>query len=231
MSGGTTSTILSNLEPDKVYSVAVVPVYPDVEGIREQEKGKTSESPLPSPPGSPDLPSPAPASITTKWTGSTGAELQAVWNLLLRNMCSSCWKVESSSAPSGGAAALPVPDLKPELQQSHSSGSAPGGHLTSWSDVFQSRWVESRTCRSPTPPPTPCGSTGSLPRATSDTTTSSTCRLPEGRRAWWVSWSPATIFHLVLTHLVLTLLSHCCLTDSGAGNVHQHCPEGTAARH
>lgn len=72
MSGGTTSTILSNLEPDKVYSVAVVPVYPDVEGIREQEKGKTSESPLPSLPGSPDLPSPAPGFITTKWTGSTG---------------------------------------------------------------------------------------------------------------------------------------------------------------
>lgn len=45
MSGGTTSTILRNLGPDKVYSVAVVPVYPDVEGIREQEKGKTSESP------------------------------------------------------------------------------------------------------------------------------------------------------------------------------------------
>lgn len=45
MSGGTTSTVLRNLEPDKVYSVAVVPVYPDVEGIREQEKGKTSESP------------------------------------------------------------------------------------------------------------------------------------------------------------------------------------------
>lgn len=91
VSGGTTSTILSNLEPDKVYSVAVVPVYPDVEGIREQEKGKTSESPLPSLPGSPDLPSPAPGFITTKWTGSTGDELQTVWNLLLRNMCSSCW--------------------------------------------------------------------------------------------------------------------------------------------
>lgn len=44
VSGGTTSTVLRNLEPDKVYSVAVVPVYPDVEGIREQEKGKTSES-------------------------------------------------------------------------------------------------------------------------------------------------------------------------------------------
>lgn len=47
VSGGTTNTILRNLEPDTVYSVAVVPVYPDVDGIREQEKGKTSESPIP----------------------------------------------------------------------------------------------------------------------------------------------------------------------------------------
>lgn len=43
MSGGTTSTTLRNLDPDTVYSVAVVPVYPDVDGIREEEKGKTSE--------------------------------------------------------------------------------------------------------------------------------------------------------------------------------------------
>lgn len=43
VSGGTTSTTLRNLDPDTVYSVAVVPVYPDVDGIREEEKGKTSE--------------------------------------------------------------------------------------------------------------------------------------------------------------------------------------------
>nr|XP_046228238.1 collagen alpha-1(XII) chain isoform X2 [Scatophagus argus] len=41
VSGGTTTTILRNLDPDTVYNVAVVPVYPDVEGIRQAEKGKT----------------------------------------------------------------------------------------------------------------------------------------------------------------------------------------------
>nr|XP_029137515.1 collagen alpha-1(XII) chain-like [Labrus bergylta] len=41
VSGGTTSTILRNLETDTVYNVAVVPVYPDVQGIRQAEKGKT----------------------------------------------------------------------------------------------------------------------------------------------------------------------------------------------
>lgn len=43
MSGGTTSTILRNLESDTLYTVAVIPVYPDVEGIRQEEKGRTSE--------------------------------------------------------------------------------------------------------------------------------------------------------------------------------------------
>ncbi|XP_037541159.1 collagen alpha-1(XII) chain [Nematolebias whitei] len=41
VSGGTTSTILRNLESDTLYSVAVIPVYPDVEGIRQEEKGRT----------------------------------------------------------------------------------------------------------------------------------------------------------------------------------------------
>ncbi|XP_030576758.1 collagen alpha-1(XII) chain isoform X3 [Archocentrus centrarchus] len=41
VSGGTTTTVLRNLDPDTVYNVAVVPVYPDVEGIRQEEKGKT----------------------------------------------------------------------------------------------------------------------------------------------------------------------------------------------
>ncbi|XP_074472614.1 collagen alpha-1(XII) chain isoform X2 [Sebastes fasciatus] len=41
VSGGTTTTILRNLESDTVYRVAVVPVYPDVEGIRQAETGKT----------------------------------------------------------------------------------------------------------------------------------------------------------------------------------------------
>ncbi|XP_038582153.1 collagen alpha-1(XII) chain isoform X2 [Micropterus salmoides] len=38
---GDTTIILRNLDPDTVYNVAVVPVYPDVEGIRQAEKGKT----------------------------------------------------------------------------------------------------------------------------------------------------------------------------------------------
>lgn len=46
MLGGTSSTTLRNLDPDTVYDVAVVPIYPDVEGIRQAEKGKTSESEL-----------------------------------------------------------------------------------------------------------------------------------------------------------------------------------------
>ncbi|XP_041814167.1 collagen alpha-1(XII) chain [Chelmon rostratus] len=41
VSGGTTSTVLRNLDADTVYNVVVVPVYPDVEGIRQAEKGKT----------------------------------------------------------------------------------------------------------------------------------------------------------------------------------------------
>ncbi|XP_029705380.1 collagen alpha-1(XII) chain isoform X1 [Takifugu rubripes] len=41
VSGGTTSTTLRNLDPDTVYDVVVVPIYPDVEGIRQAEKGKT----------------------------------------------------------------------------------------------------------------------------------------------------------------------------------------------
>uniref|UniRef100_A0A8C9ZNQ8 Collagen alpha-1(XII) chain n=1 Tax=Sander lucioperca TaxID=283035 RepID=A0A8C9ZNQ8_SANLU len=41
VSGGTTTTVLRNLDADTAYNVAVVPMYPDVEGIRQAEKGKT----------------------------------------------------------------------------------------------------------------------------------------------------------------------------------------------
>ncbi|XP_039980832.1 collagen alpha-1(XII) chain isoform X2 [Xiphias gladius] len=41
VSGGTNSIILRNLDPNTLYNVAVVPVYPDVEGIRQAEDGKT----------------------------------------------------------------------------------------------------------------------------------------------------------------------------------------------
>ncbi|XP_047243771.1 collagen alpha-1(XII) chain isoform X2 [Girardinichthys multiradiatus] len=41
VSGGTTTTILRNLDPDTLYNVAVVPIYPDIQGIRQEDKGKT----------------------------------------------------------------------------------------------------------------------------------------------------------------------------------------------
>ncbi|XP_071397697.1 collagen alpha-1(XII) chain-like, partial [Centroberyx affinis] len=41
VSGGTTSTVLRNLEADTLYNVSVVPVYPDVDGIRQSDEGKT----------------------------------------------------------------------------------------------------------------------------------------------------------------------------------------------
>ncbi|XP_014835636.1 PREDICTED: collagen alpha-1(XII) chain-like [Poecilia mexicana] len=44
VSGGTTTTVLRNLQADTLYSVAVVPVYPDVEGIRQEDQGRTSRS-------------------------------------------------------------------------------------------------------------------------------------------------------------------------------------------
>lgn len=43
VSGSTTSTVLKNLDPDTEYTVTVVPVYPEMEGISQSEKGKTSE--------------------------------------------------------------------------------------------------------------------------------------------------------------------------------------------
>lgn len=41
VSGTTTSTVLKNLEPDTEYTVTVVPVYPEMEGISMSENGKT----------------------------------------------------------------------------------------------------------------------------------------------------------------------------------------------
>ena len=39
-----TNTVLRNLQPDVEYKVTVVPVYADMEGKRQSENGKTSES-------------------------------------------------------------------------------------------------------------------------------------------------------------------------------------------
>lgn len=41
VSGGTTSTVLRNLLSDTLYTVTVAPVYPEGEGKRQSEKGKT----------------------------------------------------------------------------------------------------------------------------------------------------------------------------------------------
>lgn len=44
VSGGTTSTTLRNLLSDTAYTVTVVPVYPEGEGLRQSDHGKTRES-------------------------------------------------------------------------------------------------------------------------------------------------------------------------------------------
>lgn len=44
VSGGTTNTVLRNLLSDTRYTVTVVPVYPEGEGFRQSEKGKTRKS-------------------------------------------------------------------------------------------------------------------------------------------------------------------------------------------
>ena len=43
VSGGTTSTVLRNLLSDTPYTVTVVPVYPEGEGLRKSDNGKTRE--------------------------------------------------------------------------------------------------------------------------------------------------------------------------------------------
>lgn len=43
MSGGTTSTVLRNLLSDTPYTVTVVPVYLEGEGLRQSDRGKTRE--------------------------------------------------------------------------------------------------------------------------------------------------------------------------------------------
>lgn len=43
VSGSTTSMVLQKLDPDTEYTVTVVPVYPEMEGISQSEKGKTSK--------------------------------------------------------------------------------------------------------------------------------------------------------------------------------------------
>lgn len=44
VSGMSTNTVLRELRPDTEYKVTLVPIYPDAEGKRMSENGKTSES-------------------------------------------------------------------------------------------------------------------------------------------------------------------------------------------
>uniref|UniRef100_A0A3B4BYX3 Collagen alpha-1(XII) chain n=1 Tax=Pygocentrus nattereri TaxID=42514 RepID=A0A3B4BYX3_PYGNA len=69
VSGGTTNTVLRNLLSDTVYTVTVAPVYPEGEGLRLSEKGKT----LPrTPPRNIQVYNPTPNSLNVRWEPATG---------------------------------------------------------------------------------------------------------------------------------------------------------------
>ncbi|XP_066534099.1 collagen alpha-1(XII) chain isoform X2 [Hoplias malabaricus] len=69
VSGGTTNTVLRNLLSDTVYTVTVAPVYPEGEGLRLSEKGKT----LPrTPPRNIQVYNPSPNSLNVRWEPATG---------------------------------------------------------------------------------------------------------------------------------------------------------------
>uniref|UniRef100_A0A665VJ26 Collagen, type XII, alpha 1b n=1 Tax=Echeneis naucrates TaxID=173247 RepID=A0A665VJ26_ECHNA len=69
VSGGTTNTILRNLLSDTPYTVTVVPVYPEGEGLRQTDNGKT----LPRlPPRNLQVYNPTPNSLNTRWEPATG---------------------------------------------------------------------------------------------------------------------------------------------------------------
>ncbi|XP_042602979.1 collagen alpha-1(XII) chain-like isoform X5 [Cyprinus carpio] len=69
VSGGTTNTVLRNLLSDTVYTVTVVPVYPEGEGLRQSEKGKT----LPRlPPRNIQVYNPSPNSLNVRWEPASG---------------------------------------------------------------------------------------------------------------------------------------------------------------
>ncbi|XP_038582157.1 collagen alpha-1(XII) chain isoform X5 [Micropterus salmoides] len=69
VSGGTTNTILRNLLSDTPYTVTVVPVYPEGEGLRQSDMGKT----LPrTPPRNIQVYNPTPNSLNVRWEPATG---------------------------------------------------------------------------------------------------------------------------------------------------------------
>uniref|UniRef100_A0A8C9ZS57 Collagen alpha-1(XII) chain n=1 Tax=Sander lucioperca TaxID=283035 RepID=A0A8C9ZS57_SANLU len=69
VSGGTTNTILRNLLSNTAYTVTVVPVYPEGEGLRQSDKGKT----LPrTPPRNIQVYNPSPNSLNVRWEPASG---------------------------------------------------------------------------------------------------------------------------------------------------------------
>ncbi|XP_041716800.1 collagen alpha-1(XII) chain isoform X5 [Coregonus clupeaformis] len=69
VSGGTTATVLRNLLSDTPYTVTVVPVYPEGEGLRQSETGKT----LPrTPPKNVQVYNPTTNSLNVRWEPASG---------------------------------------------------------------------------------------------------------------------------------------------------------------
>uniref|UniRef100_A0A3P9JN89 Collagen, type XII, alpha 1b n=1 Tax=Oryzias latipes TaxID=8090 RepID=A0A3P9JN89_ORYLA len=69
VSGGTTETVLRNLLSDTPYTVTVVPVYPEGDGLRQSDKGKT----LPrTPPRNIQVHNPTPNSLNVRWEHASG---------------------------------------------------------------------------------------------------------------------------------------------------------------
>uniref|UniRef100_A0A674ES98 Collagen alpha-1(XII) chain n=1 Tax=Salmo trutta TaxID=8032 RepID=A0A674ES98_SALTR len=69
LSGGTTSTVLRNLLSDTPYTITVVPVYPEGEGLRQSETGKT----LPrTPPKNVQVYNPTTNSLNVRWEPASG---------------------------------------------------------------------------------------------------------------------------------------------------------------
>ncbi|XP_037606721.1 collagen alpha-1(XII) chain isoform X5 [Sebastes umbrosus] len=69
VSGGTTNTVLKNLLSDTPYTVTVVPVYPEGEGLRQSDDGKT----LPRmPPRNIQVYNPSPNSLNVRWEPASG---------------------------------------------------------------------------------------------------------------------------------------------------------------
>uniref|UniRef100_A0A3B3DVD7 Collagen, type XII, alpha 1b n=1 Tax=Oryzias melastigma TaxID=30732 RepID=A0A3B3DVD7_ORYME len=69
VSGGTTETVLRNLLSDTPYTVTVVPVYPEGDGLRQSDKGKT----LPRKPArNLQVHNPTPSSLSVRWEHASG---------------------------------------------------------------------------------------------------------------------------------------------------------------